>query len=307
MTHARVPRAAGAALVFAAAAHAPAYAQAVCSAPHSSPTITQSGIGINPFGSGVVQVTAYHSESTNWFGPSSQITDLPLSGEATTTSVYITTVAGIGHGMELWVQLPVHRVHYRDNTQDETRTAIGDPRFSLRVGGELFGFDALPIAIRAGVKLPGSDFPVDANVVPVSDGQTDIELALEAAHVLAGAYPLQLSGWAGYRWRSKDTENSRELGDERFARLGAGGPVGSAGSRLRWQIAAEGLWGDPIEAVGFTSDNTRRKLLQVLPSVGWRLLDSGAEVELTGRFSVAGRNLPSGPAATVGFSLPWAL
>lgn len=309
MTHAMVPRAVGAALVIAVAAHAPAYAQAVCSAPHSSPTITQSesGISIHPFGSGIVQVTAYHSESTTWFGPDSRSTALPLAGNAVTTSLYVTTVAGIGQGMEVWVQLPVHRVRYRDNTRDDSRIAVGDPRLSFRIGGELVGLDALPIAVRAGLKLPGSEFPVDPGLIPVSDGQTDFEVAVEAAHVLAGAYPLQLSGWAGYRWRLTDDEQRRKPGDERFARLDVGGPVGAAGSRLRWQLAAEGLWGKPFESGGIAPANSRRTLVQVLPSLGWRLVDSGAELQLTGRFSLAGRNLPSGPAVSAGFMLPWAL
>lgn len=307
MSHARVARAVKAALLVAVVAHAPAYAQAVCSAPHSSPTVTQSGIGIHPFGAGIVQVTAYHSESSNWFGPDSRSTALPLAGDAVTTSLYVTTVAGISHGMEVWFQLPVHRVRYRDNSRDDSRIAIGDPRFSLRIGGELLGLDALPVSIRAGIKLPGSEFPVDADLVPVSDGQTDFEVAVEAVHVLAGAYPLQLSSWAGYRWRFEDTKRGRKPGDERFARLGAGGPVGAAGSRLRWQLAAEGLWGEPFEALGLAPRNSRRTLVQILPSLGWRLRDSGAEVEVTGRFSVDGRNLPSGPALTAGFTLPWVL
>lgn len=307
MIHSRFACAALTALAVAAAARAPVQAQAVCSVPHSAPTVSQSGIGIHPFGSGTIQITGYHSESTNYFGPHSRSIALPAAGNAKTTSLFVTAVAGIGHGMELFVQLPVHRVRYRDNTRDNTRTAIGDPRLMLRFGGELVGLDALPVSVRAGFKLPGSEFPVDADLVPVSDGQTDFEVAVEAAHVLGGAYPLQLSGWAGYRWRFEDTEQRRKPGDERFARLSAAGPAGAAGSRLRWQLAAEGLWGDAFEQLGFAPDGTRRSLVQLLPSLGWRLLDSGAELDLTGRFSLGGRNLPSGPGVTAGITLPWAL
>lgn len=306
MIHSRFLGGALAALVAVAASRASVHAQAVCSAPHSAPTVSQSGIGIHPFGSGTVQITGYHSESTNYFGPNSRSIALPAAGNANTTSLYVTAVAGIGHGMELWVQLPVHRVRYRDNTRDNTRIAIGDPRLLLRIGGELLGLDALPVSVRAGFKLPGSAFPVDADLVPVSDGQIDFELAVEAAHVFDGAYPLQLSGWVGYRWRFEDTQQRRRPGDERFARVGAGGPAGAAGSRLRWQLAAEGLWGKPFQVLGFAPDGTRRGLVQLLPSLGWRL-ESGAELEVTGRFSVAGRNLPSGPGVTAGITLPWVL
>lgn len=281
------------------------HAQAVCSAPHSSPTLSRAGIGILPAGSGWVQVTGYYTRSTEFYDPNGNTRPLLTGGETSTSSMFVTAAGGIGRGLELWLQIPVHRVALEDHTGEVSRIAVGDPRISLRAGGALIGLDALPVAIRAGIKLPGSEFPVDTNEVPISEGQTDVELALEAGRRLAGAYPLHIVGWAGYRWRFEDTRRQRKPGNERFVRLGAGGPIGPAWSSLRWDLAVEGLWGAGLEQQGLVLDSARRRLVQVLPTVAWKL--GGAELELTGRFNVTGRNLPSGSAVSAGVVVPWIL
>jgi hypothetical protein len=201
----------------------------------------------------------------------------------------------------LWVQVPVHRLGFSDETGSVSRVGIGDPRASARVGGALFGLDELPVSVRAGLKVPGSEFPVNPDVLPISEGQTDVELVLEAGRALTGSYPLHIVGWAGYRWRFENTDRARKPGDERFARLGVGGPAGE----LRWDFAVEGLWGLAPVQQGFVLDGARRRLLQVLPTVGWRV--GNAELEVTARLSVSGRNLPTGPSVSAGVLLPWIL
>lgn len=276
-------------------------AQAVCAAPHSSPTLSRAGIGILPRGAGWLQVTGYHARSSEFFGPDGANRPFLSDGRTTTSSLFLTAAGGVARGVELWVQVPVHRVGFNDETGSLNRVGVGDPRVSARVGGALFGFDGLPVSVRAGVKLPGSDFPVDPDVLPISEGQTDIEVVAEAGRMLAGAYPLHIVAWAGYRWRLRNDDKERKPGDERFGRIGVGGPFGV----LRWDFAVEGLWGRAPEQQGFTLDGARRRLLQVLPTIGWRV--GSTEFEITGRFSVAGRNLPSGPSVSAGFLVPWIL
>jgi hypothetical protein len=289
----------GAALLLAAVTPALLHAQAVCSAPHSSPTLSRAGIGILPPRAGWVQLTGYHARSTEFFGPDGRSRPFLSGGRTTTSSVFLTAAAGAVRGVELWLQVPVHRIGFSDETGSLDRVGIGDPRISARIGGALFGLEELPVSLRAGLKLPGSDFPVDPDVLPISEGQTDIELVAEAGRVLPGRYPLHVVGWAGYRWRMRNEERSRKPGDERFARVGIGGPLGS----LRWDLAAEGLWGSAPEQQGFRLEGARRRLVQVLPTLGWRV--GSTELEVTGRLSVSGRNLPSGPSVSAGFLLPW--
>jgi hypothetical protein len=276
-------------------------AQAVCSAPHSSPTLSRAGIGILPRGAGWVQITGYHARSSDFFGPDGENRPFLSGGKTTTSSVFLTAAGGVVRGVELWIQLPVHRLAFSDETGSLDRVGIGDPRISVRVGLSALGIDGLPVSVRAGIKLPGSDFPVDPDVLPISEGQTDIEVVAEAGRVLTGHYPLHIVGWAGYRRRFRNDARSRKPGDERFARIGAGGPLGS----LRWDLALEGLWGLAPEQQGFILDGARRQLLQVLPTLGWAV--GSAAFELTGRLSVSGRNLPSGPSVSAGFLFPWLL
>ncbi|HUF68180.1 MAG TPA: hypothetical protein VMM79_05950 [Longimicrobiales bacterium] len=274
-------------------------AQAVCAAPHSSPNLSRAGIGILPPAAGWIQFTGYHGQSSDFFGPDGNSRPFLSEGSTSTSSMFITAAGGVVRGLEVWVQVPVHRIGFSDETGSLSRIGIGDPRLSARIGGDFFGLQGLPLSLRAGLKLPGSDFPVDPDVLPISEGQTDIEIVAEAGRVLAGSYPLHIVGWAGYRWRMRNDERARKPGDERFGRIGLGGPLGS----LRWDLAVEGLWGLAPEQQGFTIDGARRRLVQVLPTVGWRV--GAAELEITGRFSVSGRNLPSGPSVSAGFLLPW--
>lgn len=292
---------AGSALTLFAAGPTRAHAQAVCSAPHSSPTLSRAGIGILPPGAGWLQLTGYHARSSEFFGPDGRARPFLSQGRSSTSSIFVTAAAGVARGLEVWMQLPLHRIDFTDETGRLDRIGIGDPRISARIGGGFFGLPDLPVSVRAGVKLPGSDFPVDPDLLPISEGQTDLEIVAEAGRVLAGAYPLHIGGWAGYRWRLRNDDRARKPGDERFARIGVGGPIGT----FRWDLAAEGLWGLPSEQQGFTFDGARRRLIQVLPTVGWSV--GSAELEVTGRFSVSGRNLPSGPSVSAGLLLPWLL
>jgi hypothetical protein len=135
----------------------------------------------------------------------------------------------------------------------------------------------------------------------IGEGQRFVTQTLAQRGLGAGAYPLHIVGWAGYRWRFRNDDRTRKPGDERFARVGMGGPVAS----LRWDLAVEGLWGLPPEQQGFVLAGARRRLIQVLPTLGWRL--GSTELEVTARLSVSGRNLPSGPSISAGFLLPWIL
>ena len=53
-------------------------------------------------------------------------------------------------------------------------------RLAARIGSAALGLE-WPVAIRAGIKIPGGDFPVDARLLPLSEGQTDLEVSIGAA------------------------------------------------------------------------------------------------------------------------------
>ena len=256
-------------------------------------------------GRGWVQTAIYHHDTGKRFDPSGSVEPLfNEGGRSITTSLYLTAVAGLVRGVDVWVQVPYNRLEFNDVVDERLSVGIGDPRLHVRLGSALFGLRSpVPVAVRAGVKLPLGEFTRDAEIIPLSEGQTDWEVMLELGHSFYPA-PVYVMGWAGYRWRQYNDEIDRKPGDERFAFAAIGG-------RLRfidWKLAVEGLDGRPprrrlASGQELLLELDRRELLQFLPSIGYRI-GPGA-VEIGGRFPVAGRNLPAGPALFFGYFMRW--
>jgi hypothetical protein len=278
---------------------AAAWSQAVCSAPHSGPVVASGGqVGMLPPGAGWAQLNAAHQRTTTFFDHERDSRPLILDGVATTTSLYVSGAVGLVRGLEFWAQVPLHILRYEDNGGSRDRSGIGDPRFSLRMGSALFGADA-PFVLRAGVKLPGSTFPVDATVIPLTEGQRDWELSLESWRGLPGSL-LYVLGWVGYRWREENGDAARRPGDELFGHVALGGPIGS---RLHWDLGADVLRGAPPEQQGILLRGARRELVQLQPTLG---LDAGpGRLGLSAQVPLRGRNLPASPGFSLGYLLMW--
>ena len=272
-------------------------AQAVCSAPHSSPTLTTSGaIRALPSGSGWVQLSLYRRRSVEFFDPGGDSRRFLADSEFLTRSAFLTGAVGLVPGVELWAQVPVHSLSVAGIGGGSRSTGVGDIRLAFRLSAT----EALniPVAVRIGGKIPGSNFPVDSNILPLTEGQRDWEIGVEAGGSLEGL-PIYLVGWAGYRWREENREAARDPGDERFAHMAVGGSVGN----LAWELAAEGLWGRVPHAQGFRLPADRRRLFQLLPTVGWSM--GPGRLDVTSLIPVAGRNLPGGVGMSVGYRASW--
>lgn len=221
---------------------------------------------------------------------------------AITTTLRFTGAVGLRRGLDVWADVPVHRLAFNDVTQDRLSTGPGDPRLFLRAGPSLFGVDDLPLAValRGGVKFSVGEFPVDAEIIPLTEGQRDWELILEAGASLH-PWPVYVMGWAGYRWRETNTKIHRKPGDERMLYAAVGGSV----DPFQWKLAIDGQFGRPPFRTdfGLRLDQDRRELVQLIPTVGWGVgpgaLEAGARVPLHGR------NLPAGPVFTLGYFLTW--
>lgn len=276
----------------------PLAGQAVCSAPHSSPSLNQSGaVGTLPPGAAWAQLSLYQQRSREFFGPAGDRRDFLSDSEFLTRSVFFTAAVGVADGIELWAQAPLHRLTVESAGGGSATVGIGDVRLAARLGSPLLPWD-LPIAVRAGVKIPGSDFPVDATVLPLTEGQVDAELSLESGHSF-DRVPLYLMGWVGYRIRGENREAARRPGDEAFARLGVGGELGSAS----WEVASDWLWGTAPRAQGIELSSEERRLVQLVPTLGVPV--GGGDLEITAQIPVAGRNLPTGAGVSIGYRLAW--
>lgn len=262
---------------------------------------------VEPPGAGWMQVeTLYHGTDTRY----DEDGDLePLFNEdshSLTTSVFLKGALGLWRGLDVWAEVPFHRLQFDDAVRERTSTGFGDPRLFLRVGPGLAGVDdvlPLAVAVRGGLKLSVGDFPVSAEVIPLTEGQRDWEVLVEIGRSLH-PWPLYLQGWAGFRWRETNAAINRKPGNERFFYAAAGGSV----DRFTWQVGVDGLFGKPPErqlSSGLTIPlpNDVRELVQILPTIGYRL-GPGA-LEFGARIPVHGQNLPAGPSFTFGYFLAW--
>ncbi len=280
-------------------APAAAAAQAVCSAPHSAPSLSTSGsiTTLEP-GNGWVLTTFHRVRSTELYSSDGESLRFFGNGEATTTSAFLTGAIGVTWGVELWAQVPIHALSFDDVTGTRERTGLGDPRVSLRIGSELFTHDIWPVSVRAGVKFAGSEFPIDASVLPIAEGQADYEVAVESGWSF-GNLPIYGLGWVGYRWRTEEAVSETRPGNERYAHLAVGGLVGS----VRLELAIDALDGGPPSRSGILFPASARRLVQLTPAIGWSV--GGGSLELGAQIPVSGRNLPTGSGVSIGYLLPW--
>lgn len=272
--------------------------QAICSAPHSSPTLLQSaGTRTIPGGSGWVQLSTSLNTATESFNPLGERQTFIGDSRFRTESVYLTASYGVTEGLEVWGQLPVHRLRVEAAGGRSRSTGVGDLRVAARASPTLFGLDA-PVALRLGYKVPGSDFPVDATELPLTEGQGDFEMSLESGWT-ADSAPIYVAGWAGYRWRGENEQTRHRPGNEWFAHAAVGGAVGV----LEWALGVDALHGAAPVDQGLRLVSQRRRLVQIVPTlatvVGPGLLEATAPVP------VHGRNLPAGYGASLGYRLLW--
>jgi hypothetical protein len=211
--------------------------------------------------------------------------------------LFLTGALGVVEGLEIWAQLPMHRLAIDGSGGESRSSGVGDVRVAARVSGEIAGRD-LPVALRLGVKIPGSGFLVDATVLPLTEGQRDVELSLEGGRTV-GDSPVYVFGWVGYRWRSENMDAERLPGSERYAHVA----IGAAGDVWNWEIAADGLWGAAPRVQRILLSGERRRLVQLLPTVGYGV--GPGRLELTGQVSLVGRNLPRAHGVSAGYRVLW--
>jgi hypothetical protein len=274
-------------------------AQAVCSAPHSGPVVARGQAGTLAPLAGWFQLSFAHQQTRTLFNPDRVARPLILDGTATTTSAYASAALGVLPGLELWGQIPFHALDYTDNGGSRDRSGFGDPRISVRMSPALVGAGSVPVVVRAGVKLPGSSFPVDATIIPLTEGQRDWELSIESWRSFA-AERIYALGWVGYRWREENRETGRQPGSEVFIHGAVGGPFLR---RFHWELGGDVLRGAAPEQQGVTLDAARRELLQLQPTLAWNV--GPGRIGVSAQVPLRGRNLPASPGFSAGYLVMW--
>ncbi len=254
---------------------------------------------ISPPGEGWVDLTLRHQDTRERFDLDGTRRDIFAEGRAVTWSAFLTGNVGLLQGTDLWVELPVHRLRFDDAGGERESSGVGDPRIFLRAGPELLGLPPWPVALRGGVKLDVGDFDVDAEVIPLGEGQRDWELLLELGRSL---HPRSLwtMGWVGHRWREANPAAQRTPGDEWFWWWSLGGEAGPVAWRMSLEGLSGGVW--TLEG-GIRPPSTRRRFRQAMVDAGVGL--GPGTVRLGLEVPVSGRNLPAGAAVSVGYFVRW--
>ena len=77
--------------------------QAICTGPHSSPTLSQGGsISSLSLGGGWVQLSLYRQCFDQFYNQNGDLQDFLASGEFLTRSVFLTASVGVIEGLDLW-------------------------------------------------------------------------------------------------------------------------------------------------------------------------------------------------------------
>jgi len=238
------------------------------------------------------KLSVFHHRTTEQFRSNGEKRPfLAGNAKARSTAIFIDVLVGVTDRADLWLQVPYFDLNFDDDVDKRHSSGIGDVRLSVRYN--LFGLrnGSVQVSGRYTVKIPIVDFPIDAEVIPVGEGQWDHEAWLEMG---ASFWPIPAYGvlWVGRRWRQMNTETTRDPGDEvtLLAELGgtlAGGPFGG-------KSVLDAIFGSTGSVQGVRVSNDEREIMYLQPTINYQITPSFL-LEGAVRVPLSGRNFPAGP------------
>jgi len=217
---------------------------------------------------------------------------LNSNAESHARALFLDGLVGVTDRLDVWLQVPYFELEFNDDVDDRRSTGIGDIRMSARYNLIQLLDGGLPISARFTAKAPIVDFPIDAEVIPVGEGQWDYEAWLEAG-VSLWPLPAYSVVWLGHRWRAMNSETTRDPGDEFMflAELGVTGRVGG-------KVVLDGIFGGTGAIQGIQVSSDQREILYVQPTLTVQVTPS-LIIEAGSRIPMMGRNFPAGRQWTV--------
>lgn len=253
-----------------------------------------------PVGQGAYWVKAsfFHHRTTEEFRSDGEKRDFFAQDAVSRSNAYFfDALVGVTDRLDVWLQVPYFDLSFDDAAAQRNSTGIGDVRVSARYNLLQLRDGSIPISARFTVKVPVADLTVDAEVIPVGEGQWDYEAWLESG-ISLWPLPLYSVVWLGYRWRTLNEETTREPGDEVtfLAELGGTEWLGGLGGK----VVVDGIFGRAGVIQGIAlGPGDRREILYVAPTALYSFRPS-TTLEVGVRIPVMGKNFPAGSPVQVG-------
>jgi len=217
--------------------------------------------------------------------------------ESRSRAVFFDALVGATDRLDVWVQVPYFDLSFDDVSSARNSTGVGDIRVSARYNLLRLRGGSIPVSARLTAKVPVADLTVDAEVIPVGEGQWDYEAWLESG-ISLWPLPLYSVAWVGYRWRTLNDETTREPGDEFtfLAEFGGTELLGGLGAKA----VVDGIFGraGTIQGIQLGPDD-RRRILYVAPTLLYGFTPS-TMLEVGVRIPIMGRNFPAGAPFQIG-------
>ena len=255
------------------------------------PALVEGGAWVLPRGRANIQVALLHQDTTERYFLDGERIPYFFEGHNRTSALYVDGRYGVTDRLEGVVQVPFFLLRFDDLSDNRRSNGLGDVRAGLR-----YNFiRSSPVAtVDIRVKFPTGTFINDAEVVPVGEGQWDLDLAGELAHSF-WPRPFYVNGRAGYRFRGPNDESGLDFGDELFWLVEAGY---SLNQRIGLKMVAQGLNGKEGSSFGIPIETLKRSAVYLEPGLVIQVNPSWF-VEVAIPFTVSGRNWPAGPVFTL--------
>ena len=136
------------------------------------------------------------------------------NGEANPHVMLVDLVLGLRENVDVWLEVAHLNLEFtRRNADTLSRVGLGDLRVWLRWQVARLNGGKTPLALRVGAKAPLGSSPIDAQILPLGEGQWDFEVVGELGHTFAPV-PAQAFVWLGYRARLANDETFLDPGGE---------------------------------------------------------------------------------------------
>lgn len=245
-----------------------------------------------------VKGTFFRHRTTQEFRSSGEKRDYLAQDAVSVSSAYFfDALVGVTDRLDVWVQAPYFDLSFDDASGDRDSNGFGDIRLSARYNLLQLRGGSIPVSARFTAKVPVADLTIDAEVIPVGEGQWDYEAWLESG-ISLWPLPLYSVVWLGYRWRTLNEKTTREPGDEVtfLAEVGGTDWVGGLGGK----VVVDAIFGRTgvIQGIQLGPDD-RREILYLAPTAFYSFTPS-TTLEVGVRIPLHGKNFPAGSPFQIG-------